>query len=178
MVINKDIICERLILKNLDESDVTEKYLSWMNDKEVLKYLEVKYSPPTSISDLKVFINNVNADDKNLFLGIFLKENLHHIGNVKLGSINTFHKRADIGFIIGNSQYWGMGLASEAIKGVSDYAFKNMDIKKLTAGCYENNIASMRTLVKSGFVQEATLASHVVFNDHRINVFLFGKVLD
>jgi len=73
MVINKDIICERLILKNLDESDGTEKYLSWMNDKEVLKYLEVKYSPPTSISDLKVFINNVNADAKNLFLGIFLK---------------------------------------------------------------------------------------------------------
>ena len=89
MLIDSDIVSERLVLKTLDESNVGSKYLSWMNNDEVIKYLEIKHTPPKSITDLVNFVNGINSDDKTLLLGIFLKENNLHIGNIKLGPINS-----------------------------------------------------------------------------------------
>lgn len=177
MLISSEIDSERLVLRSLTESSITSSYLSWMNDVAVLKYLEVRYSPPTSIDELVGYVNKINSDDKNIFLGVFLKKNNAHIGNIKLGPINYHHKRADIGFVIGDKKYWGQGFASESIQTLASYAFETLGLEKLTAGCYDGNIGSAKSLLSAGFVHEATLRSHVVFNDIRVDVLLFGKVL-
>ena len=176
MLIDSDIVSERLVLKTLDESNVGSKYLSWMNNDEVIKYLEIKHTPPKSITDLVNFVNGINSDDKTLLLGIFLKENNLHIGNIKLGPINSHHNRADIGFIIGDKKYWGQGYSTEAIGALVKFAFNEIGLQKLTAGCYEENIGSAKALLKAGFTQEATLNSHVILGDKRVNVLIFGLV--
>ncbi len=50
-------------------------------------------------------------------------------------------------------------------------------LKKITAGVYENNKASIKVLQNNGFKQEGILRSQVDFEGDRINVFLFGKLL-
>ena len=177
MLIDNDIVSERLVLKTLDESNVGSAYLSWMNNDEVIKYLEIKHTQPKSITDLVNFVNGINSDDKTLLLGIFLKKNNLHIGNIKLGPINSHHNRADIGFIIGDKKYWGQGYSTEAIGALVKFAFNEIGLQKLTAGCYEGNIGSAKALLKAGFIQEATLNSHVILGDKRANVFIFGIVL-
>lgn len=177
MLIDNDIVSERLVLKTLNESNVGSAYLSWMNNDEVIKYLEIKHTQPKSITNLVNFVNGINSDDKTLLLGIFLKKNNLHIGNIKLGPINPHHKRADIGFIIGEKKYWGQGYSTEAIGAVIKFAFNEIGLKKLTAGCYEGNIGSAKALLKSGFTQEALLNSHVTLGDKRVNVLKFGIVL-
>ena len=44
---------------------------------------------------------------KLYFWVFFLKKNNLHIGNIKLGPINSHHNRADIGFIIGDKNIGG-----------------------------------------------------------------------
>ena len=34
---------ERLYLRPIQEKDINQKYLAWMNDKEVMKYTESRY---------------------------------------------------------------------------------------------------------------------------------------
>ena len=172
MLIDNDIVSQRLVLKTLDETKVGSAYLSWMNNDEVIKYLEIKHNQPKSITDLVNFVNEINSDDKTLLLGIYL-----HIGNIKLGPINSHHNRADIGFIIGDKKYWGQGYSTEAIGALVKFAFNKIGLQKLTAGCYEGNIGSSKALLKAGFTHEATLNSHVILGDKRVNVSIFGIVL-
>lgn len=176
MLIPSAIFTNRLILRNLSDNDVTERYLNWLHDDQIIRYLEVRHSPPPSTDALLEFVRGTNSDSRSLLLGIFDRNRGVHIGNIKLGPINVYHRFADIGFFIGERDCWGRGLASEAIAAVADYAFQKMGIDKLTAGCHEENVGSVQALIRAGFAQEARLRAHVVLNGRRVDKLSFGKI--
>lgn len=122
----------QIYLRRLTEDDATEKYVSWMNDPEVNQYLESRFVTHT-IESTKAFIRSV-TNDNNYQFGIFLIETNEHIGNIKVGGINHNHKYGDIGFIIGEKAYWGRGIATEAIKLATDFAFNELHLHKLWGG--------------------------------------------
>lgn len=175
MLLKSPITTPRLELKTLDASNMSPRYLSWLQDAEVTQYLEIRHAPPLSSEVLLASVDKMNADPRNLLLGIFLKDAHKHIGNIKIGPINAAHKRADIGFLIGEKNCWGQGYASEAIVALAEYAVTGLDLEKLTAGCYEQNMGSAKALVKAGFVNDARLPQHVIFEGKRVDVFLFGR---
>ncbi len=158
---------KRLSLRTLDISDATEKYVSWLSDTETNRYLEVRFSPPRTIQDLAEFINACNEDPNTLLLGIFLNDTDRHIGNIKLGPINRYHRRADIGLVIGEKDAWGRGYASEAIASVSEFALKDLGLEKLSAGCYDGNIGSLRAFLKVGYQEEGRQIQHWEAADRR-----------
>lgn len=174
MIINEIIETNRLVLRSLNDQDVSKEYLFWLRDPSVNKYLEIRFSKSIEKHELVNFINSMNNSADNLLLGIFLKKNNSHIGNIKLGPIIQEHCRSEIGFLIGEKTSWGKGYASEAISALSEYALNTLNLKKITAGCYEENIGSQRALEKAGFRLEATIPNHVVFNKKRISSLLFG----
>lgn len=49
--------------------------------------------------------------------------------------------------------YRGMGYGTEAFSLAVDYIFRNMNLRKIYAGCYCDNKASLRMLGKAGFVR-------------------------
>jgi len=52
---------------------------------------------------------------------------------------------------------WGKGLATEAIRLVSEFAFKKFKLKKLGARCYATNTGSKKAFEKAGYTQEKYL---------------------
>jgi ribosomal-protein-alanine N-acetyltransferase len=175
MLLESPIITPRLELKTLDATNMSPHYLSWLQDTEVTQYLEIRHAPPLSNEALLASVDKVNADPHSLLLGIFLKDADKHIGNIKIGPINAAHKRADIGFLIGEKNCWGQGFGSEAIVALAEYAGTGLGLEKLTAGCYEQNIGSAKVLTKAGFVNDARLPRHAIFGGKRVDVFLFGR---
>lgn len=123
---------KQIYLRRLTEDDVTEKYVSWINNPEINQYLESRFVTHT-IESTKTFIRSV-TNDNNYQFGIFLIDTNEHIGNIKIGSINRYHKYGDIGFIIGEKAYWGRGIATEAIKLATDFAFNELHLHKLWGG--------------------------------------------
>ena len=73
-----------LILKKLNpKKDITQKYVSWMNDKSVHPFSVQKFKKH-NIKNVKKYVRDINKS-KNIFLfGIFLKNksSLNHIGNI------------------------------------------------------------------------------------------------
>lgn len=174
MLLKSPITAPRLELKTLDATNMSPHYLSWLQDTEVTQHLEIRHAPPLSSEALLASVDKVNADPYSLLLGIFLKDADKHIGNIKIGPINAAHKRADIGFLIGEKSCWGQGYASEAIVALAEYAVAGLGLEKLTAGCYEQNIGSAKVLIKAGFVNDARLPQHVILGGKRVDVLLFG----
>lgn len=175
MILDEPIHTLRLILRTLVLADVGERYLEWLGDPAITRFLEVRHNQPRSIEDLNSFVQAMRDSDSDLLLGIFLKDSGRHVGNVKLGSIDRRYRRADIGFLIGERDAWGRGFATEAIIAASDLAFERLGMQKVTAGCYAGNAGSARALTKAGFVLEARLHAHWVIDGMQEDGLLFAR---
>tara|TARA_B100000886_G_C20347848_1_gene459504 strand:- start:74 stop:595 length:522 start_codon:yes stop_codon:yes gene_type:complete len=167
-----------LILKKLNiKKDISKKYLSWMNDPEVHKYTEQKYKKHSYL-DIRNFVKKKNETKNEFLYGIFLNEKKlqKHIGNIKLGPVNTIHKTAQISYFIGEKKLWGKGLTTVAISEIIKVA-KKKGIKKLKAGFVEMNKGSKKVLTRNGFKIEGKFKSEVIYKGRRVNTFWLGKIL-
>ncbi len=160
MILEFPIVTPKLVLRTLRTDDASGPYARWMSDAEVLRFLEVRHRPPLDPAALQDFIAAANKDPATLLLGICLREDGRHIGNIKLGPCDRYNLRGDLGFLIGERTLRGRGLASEAISAVASHALGSLGLAKITAGCHRTNVASARALEKAGFVREATLRAH------------------
>lgn len=146
-------------LRCLCREDVGDKYLGWMHDPDVNRYLEIRHNLPADVSDLVKFVDFVNDSPDSILFGIFLQDGTH-IGNIKLGPINVTNQRTEIGLLLGDRQHWGKGYATCAIRLVSDFAFRDLRLVRLTAGMHEPNRGSFRAFLKAGYSHEGTAYSY------------------
>ena len=58
--------------------------------------------------------------------------------------------------------FWGRGIATEAVRIVSDYAFATCNVLRLFALPFADNARSTRVLEKAGYTREAVLRSSSV----------------
>ncbi len=145
-----------------------------MNDYDVIKYLESRFAPPTSLDDLKDYVRKVNEDKTQVFFGIVLKEEKIHIGNIKIGPINWIHRHASVGILIGDKRFWRHGYATEAIRTITDYAFRTLNLNHLYAGCYRGNVGSIKAFQNAGWVLEGSLSNHYFFEGQYVDGLILG----
>lgn len=164
---------KNLFFRTLTIEDASSKYVNWLNDKTINKYLEVRHDIHTKKS-VQDFIASRNKSDCEFLYGIFFQENKKHIGNVKIGNVNNLYKTGEISLFIGDKNYWGKGLGVEVIKSITIHGFSEIGLKKIEAGCYESNIASLKSFLASGYVVEGKLKSHVVLDGNREDLIRLG----
>lgn len=165
---NKIINGRNIFLRKLNISDVNKDYLKWLNDPQVNRFLESRFEK-WSLRKLKNYVKSVNKNKAYLFLAIISKDNNRHVGNIKIGSVNQYHKFGEIGIIIGEKQVWGKGLGREAIELATRYAFKKLKLNKLIAGIYANNAASYKAFIKAGYREAGRLKKHRFFKGRYVD---------
>jgi [ribosomal protein S5]-alanine N-acetyltransferase len=173
LILPKSLETARLRLRSLSATDCNERYLAWMNDPEVQRFLEAR-TGEHSLGSLRDYVAAANAAPGMLLLGIIDRADEAHVGNIKLGPIERTHHRASIGLLLGDRERWRRGYATEAIAALAQYAVGTLGIEKLTAGIYDGNVASLRAFERAGFVREARLARHARLDGHRIDVLLLA----
>jgi RimJ/RimL family protein N-acetyltransferase len=166
---------ERIYLRPVALADAGARYVAWMNDPEINRYLESRFEAAT-LPGLRSFIRSMRADPDNVFLAIVLKRGHRHIGNIKLGPINRIHGFGEIGILLGEKDCWGKGYATEAISVLSDYAFGRLGLHKLTAGAYAANRGSVRAFLKAGFAREGVKRDQYRCGNGYQDLVLLGKV--
>ncbi len=165
---------DRLLFRVLNKQDVSERYVGWLSDPEINQYLETpRYV--TQTKDLcEKFVLDMKKDPASYLFGIFDKMTMEHLGNIKLGFINTYHQRAQLSLFIGEKSCWGKGYGSESIKCITQWGFDTLKLERIEAGCYDNNIGSLRAFLKVGYSVEGYFREKVVFEGRRIGSFWLG----
>lgn len=166
-----------LVLRELVEDDATNEYVDWLNDKDVNRYLETRHVSQT-LQSCRDFISSCNADPGSYLFGIFLKSNGRHIGNVKIGFVNKIYSRGQLSLFIGDKDCWNKGYATQVVRAMTSYAIGDLKLKKVEAGCYEDNLGSLRVFLKVGYVVEGFMRSHVERDSKRLGCFWFGILAD
>lgn len=144
------LIGKKLYLRGIEEKDLEGRYFDWLNDYDVTKYMDSGYFPNT-VEKLQEYVKNVGRSSNNVLLGIIDMETDKHIGNVRLGPINWVHRTSFLGIMIGEKDFWGKGYVTETLKLVADYAFRRLNLHKVSAGVNASNKASIKAFENAGF---------------------------
>lgn len=139
-----------LILRKLKESDVEDMY-EYTRNIETCKYM--KWGPYNSRDKVVSFIKkkiNDYAVGKDFTWGIELKSDKKLIGVIRIYNFQEKENSVEISYIL-NSTYGGKGLATLAVRKVSDICFKDLGADKIVAYYINENYKSFNLLMRCGF---------------------------
>ena len=131
-------------LKKFNTSNITKKYISWLKDKEIIKF--TKINPKSKYVDIVKYVKRHQHNKNEKLLRIIFKKK--HIGNLRIHFINQI--QATIAILIGEKNYHSKGIGSKSIKLAIKYIKKNKK-KKIYAYVHKKNLPSLRLFKKSGF---------------------------
>src|SRR5439155_23209881 len=131
------------------------RYCTWLADPQVNRYLETRWEAQT-LDRITDFVQDMLASTDNYLFAIIERATDAHVGNIKLGPVNWHHGCADVSYFIGERASWGKGLATDAIRVVTEFGFSQLGLHRLQAGLYGSNVGSARALEKAGYGREAT----------------------
>ena len=158
----------------LKESDVTQSYVDWYSNPDVTSYSDNQYRVSTLDGQKNYVRSCLNNDDIDLY-GIF--DNGLHIGNIVISGLSSVHKRAEITYVVGDTGYWGKGVASYAISEIVKKSKMDYKLNRLYAGLAEGNIGSARVLEKNGFKLEGKRLNHLFYGGEFHNQLDYGLLL-
>ncbi|OGY52176.1 MAG: hypothetical protein A3J59_03420 [Candidatus Buchananbacteria bacterium RIFCSPHIGHO2_02_FULL_56_16] len=170
----KKIVTKNLYLRQLTVDDVSQNYLSGLQDPEVTQFTEARHTKWDKEKMIR-YIEESNVEGVSQLVGIFLRKIDKHIGNVRLSSINPLHKRLEFGITLFDKSEWGKGFGTEAIEGICTYVFEVMGFYKICADYYSINKASAKIFQKLGFSIEGVFKDHFKINDHYVDSVRIAK---
>lgn len=143
--------CEgsRVVLKSVSAKD-SVPLAKMVESREVYRYLPT-FLYERSNSDIDYIIGTLYTEciRESLITGIYVGGKFCGLAEF-YGYRDEMHK-VSVGYRL-LEQYWGQGIATEALGLMLDYIRKNTDIEIVTASTMVENKASANVLMKNGFV--------------------------
>ena len=140
---------EKIYLRPLCLNDVNEKYLSWVNDSSVTEYLEIG-KERLSHNDLVRYVEDSTKKGRHNY-AIITKKSQQYIGNSSIYSIEVDKSKFEIGYFIGEKNFWGGHYSSMLIFNLLKIGFIKMGLEKCIGYVNEENIKARMTNKFSGY---------------------------
>jgi RimJ/RimL family protein N-acetyltransferase len=90
---------------------------------------------------------------EHFVFGVFLRENMEHLGDVDIYIINGELRWANLGYQIHN-HCWNNGYASEASRLALELSFNVLNLSRVEASTEIGNIAARKVAIKAGMICE------------------------
>ncbi|HLE56291.1 MAG TPA: GNAT family protein [Rhodothermia bacterium] len=169
----EQLIGQRVYLRLLEMSDCGDRYLGWLLDPQINRFLETRWTEQ-SHATIESFVSEMRTSPDNYLFAIVDIESERHIGNIKLGPVNRIHGHCDVGYFIGDREMWGRGSATEAIRLATKFAFERLRLHRVQAVVDVDNPASAKALERVGYRKEATLREKLFMDGRWNDQFLYG----
>lgn len=166
---------ELVELVSIDLEKDTDLMEKWNQDSDYLRQLDMDPANQYSSLLLKEWIEK-EEDDSPFFMIRTLAEQ-KKIGFVGLGGFNWAAQLAWVGIGIGDPEYRGKGYGTEAMKLILKYAFRGLNLHRVSLDVFDYNTRAIRSYEKCGFVHEGTQRQMIFKEDQRWNVLNMG-ILD
>ena len=136
-----------LLIRNFKKEYIDKKFLTFLNDKKINKYLSTNKKKQNLEDALRYF--NSFDDKSNIYLAIFDKKKKSLYGTITLRKINN--DKCYLGFMIGDRKYLGTKYSSKAFNIFLCFIFRHLKFKQIIAGTDKKNLPSNFSLVTNGF---------------------------
>lgn len=143
------------------------------NNKKIWDNLRDYMPYPYTEKNAEFFIQLTAKEEPRMTFGIEFKNELCGvIGLIPLKDV--YCKTAEIGYWLGED-YWSKGIATVALKLLTNYGLNTLGLVRLHTGVYEHNIASMKVLEKCGYTKDgvfkkAVIKNGVILDEHKYSI--------
>ena len=145
-------------VRPLEESDVNEDYVSWLNEPETTRYLSTVRPGTMTIASQKEYVRKILASSNDTILGLF-DSKARLIGTSGIQKLNTAEVGPWIGVLIGSREYRGRGMGAAFLWIVTSMLFSHFQVSRTYAGIRVLdgvfNVASYNAFLKIGYWVDA-----------------------
>jgi ribosomal-protein-alanine N-acetyltransferase len=139
----------RLILREIVQEDAIDIFKNF-SDPDIAKwFFEEPFTEMEQVDQIIAEFNRDFLQMKGLTWSMTLKENGTCIGTCGYGDVEI-SDWGEIGFDLAKEQ-WGKGLMAEGLTAIIDYGFEALNLSKVEAHTYSNNLRAIRLLENLGF---------------------------
>jgi RimJ/RimL family protein N-acetyltransferase len=130
------------------------------NNPNVARQLRDRFPHPYTAADARQFIQSIALARPTTSFAITVDgEAVGGTGFAPGADVERYS--AEVGYWLGEP-LWGRGIAPDAVRLLSDYAFRTCNMLRLFALPFADNLQSIRVLEKAGYVREAILRASSV----------------
>lgn len=148
--------------------------VKYANNRNVWINLKDLFPHPYTMEDAEAWVQSQKDQDPPTNFAIANADEA--IGAIGLRLQSDIYKRsAEVGYWLGEP-FWGRGIATHAVRAMTEYAFEQFDLVRLYATVKEWNPASARVLEKCGFTREARLRKSATKDGQTGDLFLYALV--
>lgn len=162
---------DRVTLRPADDAD-PPRFVPWFADMEVTKYL----GRPSAVALYQEidFFKRVGESKTDVFW--MIEFDGEPVGATGIHAIDWRNAHGTTGIVIGARDKWRQGIASEAMRLRTRYAFRELNLRKLMTEVFVENAASKRALEKAGYRTVGIHRAHFFTRGRHHDVWL-GEVL-
>jgi len=165
------ILGERIRLRRDERSDIP-KFVEWLNDPDVTRYLSPQMALPLAAAvEENWFEAMCKRPPEEQSLAIEIREALPStgiipgegrdgwklIGNCGFFDFNHITRQAEVGIFIGDKSCWNQGYGTEVMRLLLRVGFETLNLNRIYLRVDAENRGGMRAYEKAGFVLEGRL---------------------
>jgi ribosomal-protein-alanine N-acetyltransferase len=157
---------ERLRLRAFEDMHLTETYVGWLNDPEVVRYSEQRHRTH-SLESCRAYWTGMR--EAGGLLWAIENDAERHIGNLSAHPDHN-NQSAELAILIGDRASWGRGYGSEAWGAVSDYLLVHAGVRRLWAGTMAVNRGMRAIFEKTGMQSEGGMARVFLWEGQEVDL--------
>jgi RimJ/RimL family protein N-acetyltransferase len=162
-------------IRALESTDLERAY-TWINDREVIRYLAARY--PMSRTDEQRWLDQGPTNSMGgVRLAIETKDGVH-IGTLDLHRVSSEDRSASLGIMIGDKAYWSNGYGTDAMQTLLRFTFGEMNLNRVSLHVFEFNERAIACYRKCGFREEARLRENYYGEGRYWDVLVMGILRD
>jgi [ribosomal protein S5]-alanine N-acetyltransferase len=167
------IALKTCLLRTWQASDLNS-LVEHANSSHVWMNLRDQFPHPYMRRDGRTFLRHMRARRPETVFAI-------DVGGKAVGAIGFVLQKdvdrvsAEVGYWLGE-QYWGRGIASEALGAITRHAIETHGLTRVFAVPFAYNQASCRVLEKNGYVLEGCLRRSAIKNGQIVDQFQYAFI--
>ncbi len=164
-----ELTTERLTLRKMLVADTSDMY-EYASREEVTRYLTwMPHSDRSYTREYLQYLGNRYSAGMFYDWAIVYEPDCKMIGTCGFTSFNCSHDSAEVGYVL-NPEYWGKGIAPEAVSRVLEFGFEDLGLHRIEARFMEENDRSRRVMEKVGMTFEGIIREGMFVKGNYVNV--------
>jgi len=144
------------------------------NNRKIADNLRDVFPHPYTVENAIFFINLTKQESPQLTFAIEYKGGLCGIAGL-LKHADIYRNTAEIGYWIGEP-YWNKGIATRAVKLLTEYGLDHLNYARLQTGIFEYNTSSMKVLEKCGYRLEGVFQKSLTKHGKLWDEYRYGII--
>jgi RimJ/RimL family protein N-acetyltransferase len=164
MAYYKKMVGEKVYLSPISTEEI-DTYMRWINDADVTLFMPSLRTQSISTVKERELVDKMAKNE--LKFNIIDLETDKIIGNCGFFSENLLHRKAEVGIMIGDKDYWSQGYGADALRLLLDFGFHHRNYHNICLHAVSANHRAIKCYEKVGFKRQGVYREDIIYGDKK-----------